>query len=72
MYDLPFQTFSAEELGAVPGTFTASEFVRQKMGVDNVCERAAIAACGAAGGEIVLQKTAGDGITVAIARRKKR
>ncbi len=72
MYGLPFQTFSAEELGAVPGTFTASEFVRQKMGVDNVCERAAIAACGAAGGEIVLQKTAGDGITVAIARRKKR
>ena len=71
-YGIPFETYTAEELEAVSGEFTPSEFVRQKMGVDNVCERAAIAACGAAGGELVLPKTAKDGITVAIARRKKR
>lgn len=44
---IPFLTFSAEELGQVEGSFTGSDFVKEQVGVDNVCERAALAACGA-------------------------
>lgn len=29
----------------MPGTFSGSAFVSQTVGVDNVCERAALAAC---------------------------
>ena len=53
----------AEELASVPGTFCSSEFVRQTVGVDNVCERAACA-CGEA---LLLGKHAHDGVTVAVA-----
>lgn len=42
--DVPFQTFSSEELLAVEGDFTPSSFVRQTVGVDNVCERSAMKA----------------------------
>lgn len=55
-------TFSAEELAAVPGDFCGSDFVRKTVGVDNVCERAAVAS----GGKLVLRKQAGEGMTVAI------
>ena len=54
---------SAEELAAVPGDFSSSEFVLQTVGVDNVCERAACA-CGE---ELLLGRVAKDGVTVAIA-----
>ena len=43
-YKVPFLTYSAEELGEVPGEFTGSEFVMSVTGVDNVCERAAVRA----------------------------
>ena len=62
--DLPLRTYTAEELAAVPGDFTPSAFVRSVTGVDNVCERAALAG----GGELLLPKTAGNGVTVAIAQ----
>ena len=65
---IPFYVFTKEELGAVEGKFHASEFVKKTVGVDNVCERAAAAA---AKGELVLQKQAGDGITLALARIPK-
>lgn len=55
--------YSAEELAAVPGEFASSEFVRQTVGVDNVCERAAMAA----GSRLLLEKRACDGVTVAVA-----
>ena len=55
--------YTADELAAVPGEFASSEFVRQTVGVDNVCERAACAS----GGRLVLGKQAGDGATVALA-----
>ena len=45
-YDIPFQTFSKEELEQAEGTFTGSEFVKQTTGVDNVCERSAMCAGG--------------------------
>lgn len=56
-------TFSAAELTAVPGKFSSSEFVLRTVGVDNVCERAALAA----GGRLVSPKRAGGGVTVAVA-----
>lgn len=61
-----FVTYSADELNSVEGEFEESEFVRDKTGVGNVCEKAAVL-CG--GGELVYKKKKGDGITVAIAKR---
>lgn len=55
--------YSAEELAAVPGEFASSEFVRRTVGVDNVCERAAMAA----GSRLLLGRQAHDGVTVAVA-----
>lgn len=57
--------YSAGELAAVPGEFATSEFVRETVGVDNVCERAALAE----GGTLLLGKQAGNGATVALACR---
>lgn len=64
-HQLPFVTYTAEELGAVPGDFTSSGFVAQTVGVDNVCERAAVRSSD--GGKIRLRKMALDGVTVALA-----
>ena len=59
--------FSAEELAALPDIgFTPSERVKELVGVDNVCERAAFAA--SKDGEIVIKKFAKDGVTVALVR----
>lgn len=66
---LPFLTYSAEELSAVSGSFDSSAFVEQQVGVGNVCERAAMKACGD-GAELVLRKQSFDGMTIAIAKRK--
>jgi cobalt-precorrin 5A hydrolase len=68
-WKLPFRTFTAEQLRGVPGEFTASGFVESRTGVDNVCERAAMAACGTAGGRLILAKQAKDGMTAAAAVR---
>ena len=64
---LPLLTYSAQELAAVQGTFSASEFVQKTIGVENVCERAA---CLAAKGELLLPKLAGGGVTVAAAQKE--
>ena len=63
-YRLPFLTYAAEELNALPGEFSRSAFVRGTVGVDCVCERAAVKA---AGGKLVKPKTAADGMTFALA-----
>lgn len=72
---LPFLVFSAEELRQQPGAFTASEFVSAVTGVDNVCERSAIAACHKSmektdRGKLISRKFVMDGVTVAIAMRQ--
>lgn len=41
---VPFLTYSADELAVQSGAFTSSSFVRQTVGVDNVCERSALCA----------------------------
>jgi len=61
---LPFVTYSAEQLNQVSGSVSASDFVRRTVGVDCVCERAALAA---GGGRLLRPKTARDGMTFALA-----
>lgn len=56
--------YPAERLLAVEGEFEESEFVRQRVGVGNVCERA----CMAEGGRLIIHKQAGEGVTVAAAQ----
>lgn len=63
-HELEFKTFSAEQLSAVEGEFSGSDFVQKITGVDNVCERSAI--CGS-GGVIVNRKMSKNGVTMAIA-----
>ena len=41
---VPFVVYSAEDLAALGDGFSSSETVLEKVGVDNVCERAAVAA----------------------------
>lgn len=66
---VPFRTFTSEELNSVPGTFNESEFVREKTGVGNVCERAAIALCEGKG-VLAAEKHAKNGVTIAMARKE--
>jgi len=63
-YQVPFITYSADELLKVPGDFTTSEFVRKITGVDNVCERSTLAYSKA--DNLFLRKTARNGMTIAI------
>ena len=62
----PLTTYSAEELREAEGMFTASAFVERTTGVDNVCERSAVLA---AGGPLLTGKHAGNGVTMALARK---
>lgn len=66
---VPFFTYSREELAAVDGNFSDSDFVKRTVGVGNVCERAAVAACleAAKTGRLLFGKYAKDGVTVAAA-----
>lgn len=61
---LPFVTYSAQELNQVTGSVSASDFVRRTVGVDCVCERAALAA---GGGRLLRPKRAWEGMTFALA-----
>ncbi|MBO7517583.1 MAG: cobalt-precorrin 5A hydrolase [Methanobrevibacter sp.] len=65
-YDLPFNTYSAEELNSLEGEFTKSEFVKSVVEVDNVCERSAIME---SNGKLIRRKDTcdGAGVTVALA-----
>lgn len=65
-HGLALQTFSATELAALPGPFTASAFVARTVGVDNVCERAALRGSGPAG-RLLARKRALDNVTLALA-----
>lgn len=58
--------YTADELMSIEGEFTSSDFVKSITSVDCVCERSAAMS----GDEIVLRKTARDGMTIALCRRK--
>lgn len=66
-YRLKLVTFTAEELMHTKGDFHASDFVRETVGADNVCERSAVRA---SGGALVYPKTAQNGVTCAAAKRR--
>ena len=65
-YRLQFLTYSAEQLSQVQGNFAASAFVKRQVGVDNVCERAAVLGAGENAG-LLEKKAARDGMTLAAA-----
>ncbi len=67
-YHWPTIFYTAAELQAVQGEFTASKFVQSVIGVSNVCERAAV--CSSGQGELLLPKTSLNGVTLAVAREK--
>lgn len=66
---LPVEFYTAEELRGVPGEFSASAFVQDTVGVDNVCERAAMRSAGE-GASLIIRKNCLDGVTVAVAQEK--
>lgn len=68
-YKIPFETFYSEELMALPGNFTKSPAALAAVGTDNVCERAALFA--SQGGYMVRLKSKYQGITFALARKKR-
>ena len=74
------KTYSAEELENASGTYSNSDFVRQTVGIGNVCERAAVLALteqfsgelpeeaeGFDDRSLILRKKADDGVTAAVA-----
>ena len=63
--------FTADQLRNAPGEFSASAFVANAVGVDNVCERAAVLSAGD-GAELLVRKIGRNGVTVAVAREKRR
>lgn len=64
---IPVCFYSAEELRAVEGEFTESDFVCRTVGVGNVCERSAMRSAGK-NARLLLRKTCAGGVTVAIAQ----
>lgn len=70
-YGLKFHTYTPEALMQAKGEFSGSGFVAEQVGVDNVCERAAVLAAGA-DGTLLLKKTAWEGMTLAVAERQWR
>ena len=65
-YNIPFETYTGEELSQVEGSFTASQFVNSITGVDCVCERSAMMGADT----LILKKTVQSGKTIAIARKE--
>lgn len=68
---ISLQAYDGEELKSLQGAFTASSFVEQVTGVDNVCERSALL-CAGKGGKLILAKRALGPVTVAAAEEKWR
>ena len=58
--------YPAARLMALGGEFTGSDFVQKTVGVDNVCERAAMVSAGP-GARLILRKTISGGVTMAAA-----
>ena len=64
--NLRLKFFSADELLKQEGITSASDFVKEITGTDNVCERSAMAL---GGSKIIISKTIINGVTVAIAEK---
>lgn len=64
---LPFYAHSAQVLASVTKSVAHSDFVEGTVGVDNVCERGSLVG----GSELILEKLALNGVTVALAVQDK-
>lgn len=62
-----FHFYSSGQLKELKGNFSESAFVKKITGVDNVCERSVVAA----GGTLICKKKIYDGVTVALAEKKR-
>ncbi|MGN1317745.1 MAG: cobalt-precorrin 5A hydrolase [Lachnospirales bacterium] len=62
--DVTFATYSINYLGKINGNFSHSEFVEKTIGLDCVCERAALAK----GGKLIVPKQIYEGVTLAVAK----
>lgn len=82
---LPLKIYTAGELSRVEGNFSSSDFVKSVTGVNNVCERSALAAAVEVPEEqcrvkeekieepqLLLRKFCRDGVTIALAMKKWR
>ena len=65
---VPYEVFSAAELEQTTGRTASSAFVKQTVGVDNVCETAALRL----GTKLLVPKQSGNGMTVAVAALRPR
>lgn len=65
---LKYCTFDPDILRAISGSYTLSTFVEEVTGVDNVCERSAVAA--SQNGILIVRKTVIDGVTFAAAQKR--
>ncbi|MDB5769700.1 MAG: cobalamin biosynthesis protein CbiG [Burkholderia sp.] len=63
-HDLPLRVFARATVAARPWVTQPSDWVRQNVGVDGVCEPCALIAC--ARGNLVVPKTTLNGVAVAI------
>lgn len=61
--NVPFNTFSKEELNKIEGQFSKSKFVESIAGVDTVCERAALMESN--NNTLIIKKTINNSVTVA-------
>jgi cobalt-precorrin 5A hydrolase len=64
-YSLPLTFYTSEDLNLLAGKFSRSDFVKKTVGVDNVCERAAVLV--SENGQLLSAKTANNGVTTALA-----
>ncbi|MEE8835543.1 MAG: cobalt-precorrin 5A hydrolase [Eubacteriales bacterium] len=68
VHNVPFHTYSADQLNRLKGSFTGSEFVKDTVGVDNVCERSAVID---GHGDLIIRKKSADGVTLAVALNRR-
>ena len=66
---LPVSFSSADELNAVKGTFSHSDYVFKTVGTGNVCDRAAMRSAGE-DAQLLVSKMILDGVTVGVAQEK--
>ena len=66
---LPVSFFTADELNAVKGAFSHSDYVFKTVGTGNVCDRAAVRSAGE-DAQLLVSKMILDGVTVGVAQEK--
>jgi len=66
-YDFQLMVYTSQELNRVTGDFTTSAFVKDVVGADNVCERAAVLA--SQFGDVILKKTTMSKTAIAVTEK---